>query len=575
MAIKIDWKDLVKRYIDWKEVIKVMRDWVQIWPSETPPTPPISDYLCFEGTNEGGQWLVQFTRIFQNGYPNISFEWSADWENWADIIWDGSYRIIWLQYWDRVYLRNKSETPTRLSIDNNNFFCFFLENINVSWDVNSLLCKNWVDTVSWCCFLYLFANIWQEAERFTPTFDGLKLPAMTLADDCYNAMFARCTTITQPPELPATNLATRCYKHMFFGCTWLTALPSLPATNLKDECYSHMFFNTPIYLTYSVVHNAFRIPSSWIWITGAYSTYRMFSAGSYRTPPTNTTLGTSISVLPEPITPTPVPPVPQGADYFCLSARWGGTSSVWLGFDDFGSGESPETPPQLEYSYDKENWTDWSVGSSIWLWERSIYIRNKSETQTDFSAEHWRYYFDCNVNPVSYDLSGIWVSWDVWYLLCKNSTTTMSPHCFTNLFGNGGLFYCDWIKLPATVLAPYCYYNMFNGAATQYAPELPATVLAEGCYMYMFSRCSSLTTLPRLNATILPNSCYSYMFEDCSNIRISTTQGWGYNTPYRIPSTWTWTAWENSFRRMFRGTWWAFTEDPEINTTYYTSNQVT
>ena len=68
-----------------------------------------------------------------------------------------------------------------------------------------------------------------------------KLPATTLADYCYSEMFRYCSLLTEPPELPATTLAGGCYQRMFFDCTSLTKAPELPATTLASTCYSGMF----------------------------------------------------------------------------------------------------------------------------------------------------------------------------------------------------------------------------------------------------------------------------------------------------------------------------------------------
>lgn len=94
------------------------------------------------------------------------------------------------------------------------------------------------------------------------------LPATTLADDCYAAMFMNCTSlvsiprvlpanrvykqsyntmfadcplITTAPEIKATTLADQCYFGMFNGCTSLTTAPELPARILADYCYADMF----------------------------------------------------------------------------------------------------------------------------------------------------------------------------------------------------------------------------------------------------------------------------------------------------------------------------------------------
>ena len=69
---------------------------------------------------------------------------------------------------------------------------------------------------------------------------NLVLPATTMTNDCYRAMFSWCTTLVAPPELPATTLATECYWYMFEQCGIMKA-PELPATTLMASCYGHMF----------------------------------------------------------------------------------------------------------------------------------------------------------------------------------------------------------------------------------------------------------------------------------------------------------------------------------------------
>ena len=69
----------------------------------------------------------------------------------------------------------------------------------------------------------------------------LILPATTLANYCYNGMFASCTSLTTVPELPAMILSKDCYSNMFMDCTGLTAVPALHVTTLADNCYTFMF----------------------------------------------------------------------------------------------------------------------------------------------------------------------------------------------------------------------------------------------------------------------------------------------------------------------------------------------
>ena len=95
-----------------------------------------------------------------------------------------------------------------------------------------------------------YATVNTDEARFYYLFKGCtslttapKLPATTLADNCYNAMFQGCKNLTSAPELPAKIATERCYSNMFYGCTSLTTAPELPATTLADYCYEYMFWD--------------------------------------------------------------------------------------------------------------------------------------------------------------------------------------------------------------------------------------------------------------------------------------------------------------------------------------------
>ena len=228
-------------------------------------------------------------------------------------------------------------------------------------------------------------------------------------------------------------------------------------------------------------------------------------------------------------------------DYLCFTANTDG-STVRLNY-----AWNP-TIVNLEISTDWITRTDYTINNRLWtiitlssIWDK-VYFRNKSETVTWFSTSAWSDYYQ-------FDMSGsISASWDINTLLCKNSTDTLSNYCFVNLF--------------------------YGCASLTTAPSLPATTLRQYCYTQMFYWCTNLTTLPQLPSTAAPIHCYNMMFAGCSKIKLSTTQTWEYQTPYRIPTEWTWTTWNYWNYQMFYNTWWTFTWNPTINTTYYTSNTV-
>lgn len=83
-----------------------------------------------------------------------------------------------------------------------------------------------------------FCNLFQDCSVLT---SAPKLPATTLADNCYYSMFSGCKSLTSAPKLSATTLAEGCYEGMFIGCSNLQEAPELPATTLAKSCYREMF----------------------------------------------------------------------------------------------------------------------------------------------------------------------------------------------------------------------------------------------------------------------------------------------------------------------------------------------
>lgn len=217
-------------------------------------------------------------------------------------------------------------------------------------------------------------------------------------------------------------------------------------------------------------------------------------------------------------------------DYLCFTANMAGSTvqlrKVW----------NP-TEVSLEISTNWISWTNYTIWDVITLsniWDK-VYWRNKSESDTGFNWHLDKYRF-----VMTWSIA--W-SWDINYLLNKNSTDTVSWFCYYYLFEN-----C--ISLTTT-------------------PSLPATNVSDYCYAGMFKWCTNLTAVPELPATSLFFLSYSSMFKNCSNIKISETQDSDYTQEYRIPTTWIGTVQDYSLNDMFGWTWWTFAWTPNINTTYY------
>ena len=110
----------------------------------------------------------------------------------------------------------------------------------VEGNIMSLINGANFDTLTTLQDSYTFYSLFKGCNGLTSA-QNLILPAMTLANNCYDSMFNGCTSLTTAPALPATTLANGCYGNMFNGCTNLTTAPALPATKLAKDCYSSMF----------------------------------------------------------------------------------------------------------------------------------------------------------------------------------------------------------------------------------------------------------------------------------------------------------------------------------------------
>ena len=85
---------------------------------------------------------------------------------------------------------------------------------------------------------YNFCSIFKKLKVISA--ENLILPALTLVEGCYRAMFSWCTYLTIAPQLPATTLAKFCYWYMFESCA-ITTAPDLLAETLVNSCYGSMF----------------------------------------------------------------------------------------------------------------------------------------------------------------------------------------------------------------------------------------------------------------------------------------------------------------------------------------------
>ena len=236
-------------------------------------------------------------------------------------------------------------------------------------------------------------------------------------------------------------------------------------------------------------------------------------------------------------------------DYLNFSANLPNTKVRLVLYSDYEA--KPSTPIDIDYSFDRINWTHYTVGNDITIpTDGKVYLRGNNNYFSVYDYDNYDdilYYHHFEFENVSQDTLYVDAHGNINSLLLKtnyNEITTVPEYCYNKMFQsctqlttapalpattlvdycyNFMFFGCTSLttapELPATTLAYYCYNCMFYGCTSlTTAPKLPATTLAEYCYSNMFQNCTSLTTAPALPATTLANGCYSYMFQGCTSL---------------------------------------------------------
>jgi hypothetical protein len=252
-----------------------------------------------------------------------------------------------------------------------------------------------------------------------------------------------------------------------------------------------------------------------------------------------------------------------------------------------------------KYIYDGAVWQELTLresGEGLYIYQtENPYLTFSSETDFTLSVYNqnkgWNGVIEYSTNALD------WAVWNAETISSENGklylrglgNTRIGRNTlnYNNWILNGTDIYCDGnietlldYKAVKNNIHPqmdaYCFGWLFaKNTSLITPPALPSTNLAAYCYYAMFSECENLIALPNLPATKIVAGCYDYMFQKCYKIAISETQTSTYNKPYRIPVVGDATATGTSnVAGMFTLTGGTFKGTPEINTTYYTSNEL-
>ena len=195
--------------------------------------------LTFEITSAGNiVWKANNTAY------TVTLEYSKNGGEWSGITSTTGGTSISVSAGDTIQFRCGTDdgyATMSSSSSRYNTFSGTTAGFKVKGNIMSLLSKDNFATADTLQSAYTFAYLLQDCTGLVDA-SKLILPATTLAERCYNAMFSSCRNLTTAPELPATTLTQYCYSGMF-SYTSLTAAPELPATTLDGYCYAYMFSN--------------------------------------------------------------------------------------------------------------------------------------------------------------------------------------------------------------------------------------------------------------------------------------------------------------------------------------------
>ena len=198
----------------------------------TPEHDYSKDYLTFKALTAG---TIAWTAF---GGLTKTIEYSKNNGTWTSITSSSEGTTIDVAQGDMVRFRG-SNTTYATSKSAYSGFEGGTAQIDIEGNIMSLLYGDGFESnTSLTNSTYQFCSLFKKALVYSAR--NLVLPATTMKNYCYRALFSWCTTLIAPPELPATTLAQGCYWYLFEQCGIMKA-PVLNATTMVAECYGHMY----------------------------------------------------------------------------------------------------------------------------------------------------------------------------------------------------------------------------------------------------------------------------------------------------------------------------------------------
>jgi len=158
---------------------------------------------------------------------------------WTEIT-SSSSATISVQQGDVVRFKGSNTRYCEGNKSNYSGFADGTATFNISGNIMSMTAGDNFASVTTLPGTWTFCQFFKQSKCISA--ENLILPATTMTECCYRAMFSKCTALEVAPALPATTLGAYCYYYMFEECA-ITSAPELLAPTLANYSYGYMFTN--------------------------------------------------------------------------------------------------------------------------------------------------------------------------------------------------------------------------------------------------------------------------------------------------------------------------------------------
>ena len=340
------------------------------------------DYLTFKVLTGG----TIVWKAFGSGY-NRTIEYSINNGSWVPVTASTSPTSINVVANDEVRFRGTNTTYAG-SKSNYDGFDGGTAVFDIEGNIMSLVYgDNFVGSTA-LTGTYNFCSMFKQTNVISA--ENLILPATSLTQYCYRAMFSKATTLEVAPALPATTLSMGCYYYMFEDCA-ITEAPELTVQTLAQQCYYCMFTGcTSLSYIRCIATNisAGSALTNWVSAVAATGTFVKASGTTWSTGASG--IPTGWIVVNDGETIVSEPTITCDGEYVTMSCATNG-ASVYYRLGNSGDYSAYTTPVPITATTTVQAYGELNGQPSITVSQRCEYVSSVPIEYANRSIDSWTY----------------------------------------------------------------------------------------------------------------------------------------------------------------------------------------